>query len=335
MPALYFILKQGGIAPGGFNFDSKVRRQSIEPVDLLLGHIGGIDACAAALVAATNLIEDGKFDAMREERYAGWNAPRAQAMLKPGANLEAIANRVAEDKIDPKPRSGRQELFENLLQPLPLTADKAKRRHSSGRLYRILVVQGQNAAPRREGDAAFGAGMIKVAVLFAIGALAVAMLAPAYLPGAAAPPAAAGPAAAQPADEPAPRAAEREASGFRETALQADSRGQYAVDTLVNGAPVRMMVDTGATVVAISASTAARLGLIAGPGPKWTIRTANGETKASPVTLDTVSFGGLYLRDVQALILAPEAGEVNLLGASFLKRLVSVEQRDGIMILRQ
>jgi len=52
--------------------------------------------------------------------------------------------------------------------------------------------------------------MIKVAVLFAIGALAVAMLAPAYLPGAAAPPAAAGPAAAQPADEPAPRAAERE-----------------------------------------------------------------------------------------------------------------------------
>ena len=52
VPALYFILKQGGIAPGGFNFDSKVRRQSIDPGDLLLGHIGGIDACAEALVAA-------------------------------------------------------------------------------------------------------------------------------------------------------------------------------------------------------------------------------------------------------------------------------------------
>ena len=52
VPALYFILKQGGIAPGGFNFDSKVRRQSIDPEDLLLGHIGGIDACAEALVAA-------------------------------------------------------------------------------------------------------------------------------------------------------------------------------------------------------------------------------------------------------------------------------------------
>ena len=115
VPALYFILKQGGIAPGGFNFDSKVRRQSIDPSDLLLGHIGGIDACAEALVAAAALIEDGKFDSLRAERYAGWNDPKAQAMLKPGASLEAIAERVAEEKIDPKPRSGRQEFLENLL----------------------------------------------------------------------------------------------------------------------------------------------------------------------------------------------------------------------------
>ena len=53
------------------------------------------------------------------------------------------------------------------------------------------------------------------------------------------------------------------------------------------------------------------------------------------MTLASVSFGGLYLRDVQALILAPEAGDVNLLGASFLKRLVSVEQRDGLLVFRQ
>ena len=75
VPALYFILKSGGFAPGGFNFDSKVRRQSIDPADLLLGHIGGIDVCAAALVAAAQLIEDGKFDAARTERYAGWEKP--------------------------------------------------------------------------------------------------------------------------------------------------------------------------------------------------------------------------------------------------------------------
>ena len=115
VPALYFILKNGGIAPGGFNFDSKVRRQSIDPADLLIGHIGGVDACAQALVSAAAMIEDGKFDALREERYAGWNAPAAQAMLKPGATLDAIAKRVADERIDPKPRSGRQEFFENVV----------------------------------------------------------------------------------------------------------------------------------------------------------------------------------------------------------------------------
>jgi xylose isomerase len=115
VPALYFILKAGGLAPGGFNFDAKVRRQSIDPSDLLLGHIGGIDACAEALVAAARLIEDGKFDALRAERYAGWNKPAAEAMLKPGATLESIAARVAKEKIEPKPRSGRQEYFENFL----------------------------------------------------------------------------------------------------------------------------------------------------------------------------------------------------------------------------
>ena len=115
VPALYFILKAGGLAPGGFNFDSKVRRQSIDPGDLLLGHIGGIDVCAAALVAAANMIEDGKFDALRAERYAGWDKPEAKAMLAKGATLKSIAARVAKEKIDPKPKSGRQEYYENLL----------------------------------------------------------------------------------------------------------------------------------------------------------------------------------------------------------------------------
>ncbi len=115
VPALHVLLKQGGIAPGGFNFDSKVRRQSIDPGDLIIGHIGGVDALAGALVAAAAMVEDGKFDAARAERYAGWSAPAAQAMLKPGASLEGIAKRVADDKIDPKPRSGRQEFYENLV----------------------------------------------------------------------------------------------------------------------------------------------------------------------------------------------------------------------------
>jgi len=115
VPALYYILKAGGLGAGGFNFDAKVRRQSIDPADLLYGHIGGLDTCAAALLAAAKLIEDGKYDAHLAARYAGWKTPEAMAMLSPGAALEAIAARVASQEIDPKPRSGRQEYLENLI----------------------------------------------------------------------------------------------------------------------------------------------------------------------------------------------------------------------------
>ena len=96
-----------------------------------------------------------------------------------------------------------------------------------------------------------------------------------------------------------------------------------------------MLVDTGASDVVVSASTAARLGLIPSEGQRRAIQTANGQSTAAPAVLSRLSFGGLTMNDVEALILAPEAGEVNLLGESFLKRLVSVEQRDGLLILRQ
>jgi aspartyl protease family protein len=180
--------------------------------------------------------------------------------------------------------------------------------------------------------------MIRGAFLFALAGAALALAALSHIPNfvlAKAPVAPASSAAAPAGEiEPAKQTA-RVVAEYRQTSLAADARGQYSADMLVNGAPVRMMVDTGASTVVISASTAARSGVVPGPGPKWRVKTANGETMASPAVLNSVSFGGLYLNDVQALIVAPEAGEVNLLGASFLKRLVSVEQRDGILILRQ
>ena len=114
-PAFYHVLKAGGIAPGGLNFDSKVRRQSIDPQDLLLGHIGGLDVCAQALIAAAKLIEEGTYDKFLAERYVGWSRPEARAMLAGKRTLGDIAERVAQKKIDPKPRSGRQEYLENLL----------------------------------------------------------------------------------------------------------------------------------------------------------------------------------------------------------------------------
>jgi xylose isomerase len=115
VPAMYHILKAGGLGAGGFNYDAKVRRQSIDPLDLLYGHIGGLDEIARALVSAAALIEDGKYDAFLKERYAGWDRAEAAAMLAPGATLDGISARVATENIDPKPRSGRQEWLENLL----------------------------------------------------------------------------------------------------------------------------------------------------------------------------------------------------------------------------
>jgi aspartyl protease family protein len=137
------------------------------------------------------------------------------------------------------------------------------------------------------------------------------------------------------AEAPAPKPPRRQAPGYREALLEVDQRGQYAAEVSVNGSPVRMLIDTGATQVCVSSSTARRLGLNPSRGRTLRIQTANGQSTASPTILRSVSLDGLYMNDVEALILAPEAGEVNLLGASFLKRLISVEQRNGALVLRQ
>ncbi|WP_207459290.1 xylose isomerase [Azospirillum sp. SYSU D00513] len=113
--ALYHILQGGGLTTGGFNFDAKIRRQSIDPEDLLHAHVGGMDVCAQALLAAARLIESGALPRHVEERYAGWNQPEAVAMLNGERSLDDIAARVEREGLDPKPRSGRQEYLENLV----------------------------------------------------------------------------------------------------------------------------------------------------------------------------------------------------------------------------
>ncbi len=109
--AFYHILKGGGFTTGGTNFDSKLRRQSLDPVDLIAAHVGGMDVCARGLLAAAAMIEDGGLEAMLAERYAGWDAPEAQAMLE--SDLGTIAAGVDAEGLDPQPRSGRQERLEN------------------------------------------------------------------------------------------------------------------------------------------------------------------------------------------------------------------------------
>lgn len=111
--AYYEVLRAGGFTTGGTNFDSKLRRQSLDPEDLILAHVGGMDACAAGFKAAAKMLEDGKLEAARDARYAGWETPQAKAMLEGG--FEDIAARVESEGINPEPRSGRQERLENLV----------------------------------------------------------------------------------------------------------------------------------------------------------------------------------------------------------------------------
>ena len=78
-------------------------------------HVGGADICARAFLTAAKLIEDGKYDAILDERYAGWKSPEAQAMLSGKLTLDEIADKALRDGINPEPRSGKQEQIENLL----------------------------------------------------------------------------------------------------------------------------------------------------------------------------------------------------------------------------
>ena len=113
--AFYYILKQGGLGKGGFNFDAKVRRQSLDPADLLYGHVGGLDTLARGLKGAAALIADGEFDRLLDERYAGWKQKGAAAMLAGERSLAEISDWVLAENINPQPRSGRQEYLENLV----------------------------------------------------------------------------------------------------------------------------------------------------------------------------------------------------------------------------
>ena len=113
--SMYHVLKAGGLGLGGCNFDAKVRRQSFTPEDMIHAHVGGADLCARAFLTAAKLIEEGKYDALLTERYAGWQTPSAQAIFSGKQSLDEIEKAALEANLNPKPRSGKQEQIENLL----------------------------------------------------------------------------------------------------------------------------------------------------------------------------------------------------------------------------
>jgi len=105
------VIEQGGLAPGGLNFDAKVRRESVDLEDLFVGHINGMDNYARGLKSAAKAIEDGTLDKMVASRYAGFeNTEVGKAFASGQITLEQLAAAASE----PENRSGKQESFESI-----------------------------------------------------------------------------------------------------------------------------------------------------------------------------------------------------------------------------
>jgi xylose isomerase len=111
--ALYTLLQGGGLSTGGFNFDAKLRRQSVEPDDLFHAHVGGMDVVARGLLNAASFIESGVLADEIARRYADWNAGLGQAILSGKRDIDALDEHVRTTGSDPRPRSGGQERLEN------------------------------------------------------------------------------------------------------------------------------------------------------------------------------------------------------------------------------
>ncbi|QBG86544.1 xylose isomerase [Xanthomonas oryzae] len=111
--AMLVVLRQGGLAPGGLNFDAKVRRESSDPQDLFLAHIGGMDAFARGLEVANALLTSSPLEQWRAERYASFDNGAGADFAAGQITLAALATHAAGNA--PKQISGRQEAYENLI----------------------------------------------------------------------------------------------------------------------------------------------------------------------------------------------------------------------------
>lgn len=125
-------------------------------------------------------------------------------------------------------------------------------------------------------------------------------------------------------------------ASVRSVAIARDSRGHFQVDARVDGRNLNFMVDTGASVIALTESAAARIGVRPARGDFTApVSTANGTVKAARTRLASVDVGGLVVRDVDALILPDAVLSENLLGLSYLARLKRFEYANGRLVLEQ
>ena len=112
--AMMIILNQNGLGKGGLNFDAKVRRSSIDPLDLFHAHIGGMDTFAHGLVIAHNIIEEKVFAKFIAERYASYGSGIGAKIISGKVGFEDLEKWIIKEG-KPEPASGRQEMLENIL----------------------------------------------------------------------------------------------------------------------------------------------------------------------------------------------------------------------------
>ncbi|MEA2922607.1 MAG: aspartyl protease family protein [Bradyrhizobium sp.] len=125
-------------------------------------------------------------------------------------------------------------------------------------------------------------------------------------------------------------------AGLRSLNIPRDARGHFLTEGRIDGQRIGFMVDTGASVVALNETSAARFGLRPARGEfNATVSTANGTIKAARARLARVEIGGLVVRDVDAMVLPDTALSENLLGLSFLSKLKRFEYANGQMVLEQ
>ncbi|MBI1868792.1 MAG: TIGR02281 family clan AA aspartic protease [Methylocystis sp.] len=125
-------------------------------------------------------------------------------------------------------------------------------------------------------------------------------------------------------------------ASYGEVRIAADSLGQYAADVEIDGSRIHMLVDTGASSVALSYEDAAAVGLYPAPSDyKYAVGTANGTAKVARVKLRQVRLGELVVRDVDAFVGERGALGKSLLGMSFLSKLSHIEAAAGALVLKQ
>ena len=125
-------------------------------------------------------------------------------------------------------------------------------------------------------------------------------------------------------------------AGSRSISIPRDARGHFETEGRIDGQRIGFMVDTGASMIALNETSAARFGLRPARGDfNATVTTANGAIKAARTRIAMVDVGGLVVRDVDAMVLPDEALSENLLGLSFLSKLKRFEYANGQMVLEQ